>query len=120
MIPAVRIFIGHGFRQVLGKLGGAIVEVINILIEAIAINTAIAARCTAGFTDGLRPMVAGIIGVLAGGAVKNCAFPFAANQRAIRIQHIAGEGRLPVTGIKPIVLASTLSRSSGTRELSRR
>ena len=109
MIPAVRVFIGHGFRQVLGKLSGAIVEVINILIEAITIKTAVAVQGAAGFTHGLRPMVAGIIGVLAGGAIQNGAFTLAVHHSTVRIEDIAGQGCYAI----PCVLRGTPRKERG-------
>lgn len=77
MIPAVRVFIGHGFRQSLRKLGGAIVQPVDIFPVAVVRFSHVAVDGAAVLADGLREMIAGIVGIHAGGAVPNGAFALA-------------------------------------------
>ena len=99
VVGAVRVLIAHSLVQILHKLGGAVVEIVDILIEAIAADAAVAVHGAAGVTHGFCPMIAGINGIHAGGAVEDAAHPLAAYHRAVRVHHISGQGACAVAGV---------------------
>ena len=89
VIGAVCILISFLFGQFLHKSFRAVIQPVNILTETIVVNTHIAVNRAAGIADRLCPVIPRIGRVLTGNAIQNCAGPGTAEQRSIRILHIA-------------------------------
>lgn len=99
MIPAVRVFIGHGLRQALSKLGGAIVQPVHIFAVAVVRFSHVAVDGAAVLAHGLGEVIAGVVGIHAGGAVQNGALAHAVHHCAVRIFDVAAHSRLAVAGV---------------------
>lgn len=97
VIGAVSIFILHLIGQFLGKLGSAVIEIIDIFTKHI--SAAITVHSATGLTHCLSPMVAGIIGVLAGSSIEDDSYAFPVNASSIRILNISAQGSHTISGI---------------------
>ena len=96
VIAAVYLLNGLRFRQLLEEIGGTVVEPIDVFVAGVIGGTHVGIKGAAGLTDRLGPVVAGVIGVLAGGAVQQVALAFPVQAGAVRILDVAGQGRLSV------------------------
>ena len=76
-----------------------VIEPIHILVAGVTGSAHVAVDGAADLTDGFRPVVAGIVGVLAGGAVQKIALALAVQTGAVRILDISGQRSFTVTGV---------------------
>ena len=99
VILAVCLLNGLCFRQFLKEIVGAIVEPIDVLQVTVVRLGHVGVNTPAGFTHRFRPVVGGVIGVLAGYAVQNGTLAGAIYKGAVRVFHIPAHGSLAVPGI---------------------
>ena len=99
VIGGVGVGVSDDIIQLLGELGGAVVEPVHVLAEAVIRRAHVAVHGAAGGAAGFRPVIAGIGGIHAGGAVQDNAGAFTAIKRAIRITYVAGHRGLTVAGV---------------------
>ena len=83
MVGVVGILIAYAFVQVLHKLGGAVIEPVNITGISVIVRAHVAVDSAASFADGLCPVEARIVGVHAGGAVIDAALALAVSHSAV-------------------------------------
>ena len=86
-------------RQVLKEVGGTVIQPVDIFSVAVVGFRHVAVDGPAGLTDRLGPVVAGIISVLAGGAVIDVTLAVSVDGRAVRVFHVPVHGRLTVPGV---------------------
>ena len=99
MVGAVRLLNGLRFRQFLKEIRRTVIEPIHILVAGVTGSTHVAVDGAADLANGFRPVVAGIGGVLAGGAVQKIALALAVQTGAVRILDISGQRCFPVAGV---------------------
>ena len=99
VILAVCLLNGLCFRQFLKEIVGAIVEPIDVLQVTVVRLGHVGVNTPAGFTHRFRPVVGGVIGVLAGYAVQNGTLAGAIYKGAVRVFHIPAHVSLAVPGI---------------------
>ena len=86
-------------RQVLKEVGGTVIQPVDVFSVAVVGFRHVAVDGPAGLTDRLGPVVAGIISVLAGGAVIDVTLAVSVDGRAVRVFHVPVHGRLTVPGV---------------------
>ena len=99
MVGAVHLLNGLRFRQFLKEIRRTVIEPIHILVAGVTGSTHVAVDGAADLAYGFRPVVAGIVGVLAGGAVQKIALALAVQTGAVRILDISGQRGFTVTGV---------------------
>ena len=99
MVGAVHLLNVQRFRQFLKEIRRTVIEPIHIFVAGVAGGPHVGIERAAGLTDGLRPVVAGIGGVLAGGTVQKIALALAVQTGAVRILNISGQRGFPVAGV---------------------
>ena len=73
VIAAVHLLNDLRLRQLLKEVGGAVIEPIDVFVTGVVGGPHVGVESTAGLAHRFRPVVAGVIGVLAGGAVQQVA-----------------------------------------------
>ena len=99
MVGIVYLLNGLCHRQLLEKIGRAVINPVDVAEIAVIRLAHVGVEAATGLAHRLCPVVAGIVGVLPRHAVQDSACALAANQGAIRIPHIPAHGRLAVPGI---------------------
>ena len=100
VVLAVYIFMGNGLRQIQIKFGGAVMQNVDVLVPCVGgavglvtvpVSTAAAYR--------FGPVVAGVIGVLAGDTGIQTTYRYFVNTHPVGILDVAVQGRLTGAGI---------------------
>ena len=99
VIAAVHLLNGLRFRQLLEEVLRTVIEPIHVFVTGVIGGTHVGVKGAAGLTDRLRPVVAGVVGIHAGGAVQQVALALPIQAGAIRILDVAGQSRLAVAGV---------------------
>ena len=99
VVGVVGVFIGHNIVQRLGKAGSTVIKVIHVFGIVIGAWTAVTVHCAAVFAAGFGPVVAGVISVDAGIAVKDRSGALAVNHGPIGILDIPRQRGLAVAGV---------------------
>ena len=99
VIGVIGVFVGHNIVQLLGEAGSAVVKVIHVFGIVIGTRAAVTVHCAAVFAAGFGPVVAGVISVDAGIAVKDRSGSLAVNRGPIGILDIPRQRGLAVAGV---------------------
>ena len=100
VVLAVYIFMGNGLRQIQIKFGGAVMQNVDVLIPCVggAVGLVTVPVSTAA-AYGFGPVVAGVIGVLAGDTGIQTAYCYFVNTHPVGVLDVAVQGRLTGAGI---------------------
>ena len=100
VVLAVYTFMGNGLRQIQIKFGGAVMQNVDVLIPCVggAVGLVTVPVPTAA-AYGFGPVVAGVIGVLAGDTGIQTAYRYFVNTHPVGILDVAVQGRLTGAGI---------------------
>ena len=100
VVLAVYIFMSNGLRQIQIKFGGAVMQNVDVLVPCVggAVGLVTVPVSTAA-TYGFGPVVAGVIGVLAGDAGIQTAYRYFVNTHPVGVLDVAVQGRLTGAGI---------------------
>ncbi len=90
VVISVRILIADFFVQILHKLGGAVIEPVDIFVKAIFAVIHLAVEIAALGAGGFRPMVLCIVGINARLAAVHVAFGHPVHHSAVGIFNITG------------------------------
>ena len=95
VVLAVYIFMGNGLRQIQIKFGGAVMQNVDVLIPCVggAVGLVTVPVHTAA-AYGLGPVVAGVIGVLAGDTGIQTAYRYFVNTHPVGILDFAVQGSI--------------------------
>ena len=99
VVLPVYLFNLDALRQVLKEVSGTVIQPVDVFTVAVLGFRHIAVDGPTGLTDRLGPVVAGIISVLAGGAVIDVALAVSVDGCAVRVFHVPVHGRLTVPGV---------------------
>ena len=100
MVLAVYIFMSNGLRQIQIKFGGAVMQNVDVLVPCVggAVGLVTVPVSTAA-AYGFGPVVAGVIGVLAGDTGIQTAYCYFVNTHPVGVLDVAVQGRLTGAGI---------------------